>query len=157
MEKILFEKSVPFRGENYLPDLDVPEENVNISENRNMPPILPQVSEGDCIRHYTRLSQLNYGVDTGFYPLGSCTMKYNPKINEDAANLAGFTDIHPYQPADTVQGILQLLGELQDYLQEIAGMDGFTLQPAAGAQGELTGLLLIRLITKLEEKSSVTK
>ncbi|MDD2433390.1 MAG: aminomethyl-transferring glycine dehydrogenase subunit GcvPB, partial [Clostridia bacterium] len=86
---------------------------------------------------------LNYGVDTGFYPLGSCTMKYNPKINEDAANLAGFSNLHPYQPVESVQGSLELMAKTQEYLAEIAGMDAFTLQPAAGAHGELTGLLLI--------------
>ncbi len=144
MEQIIFEKSVPGRGEKYLPQLDVPEEDYNISEKREVPPTLPQISELDCMRHYTRLSHLNYGVDTGFYPLGSCTMKYNPKINEEVANLPGFTDIHPYQGEETVQGALQLMSELQSYLKDIAGMDGVTLQPAAGAQGELTGLLLIK-------------
>lgn len=103
----------------------------------------PEVSEIDTVRHYTRLSQWNFGVDTGFYPLGSCTMKYNPKINEDAARLDGFAHLHPYQPEELSQGALQLMYELEGSLAEISGMDGVTLQPSAGAQGELTGLLMI--------------
>ena len=98
----------------------------------------------DLVRHFTRLSQLNHGVDIGFYPLGSCTMKYNPKINEYAANLPGFNRIHPYVPEDLAQGALQLMYELQYYLAEIAGMDHVSLQPAAGAHGELAGILIIR-------------
>jgi len=103
----------------------------------------PEVSEIDTVRHYTRLSQWNFGVDTGFYPLGSCTMKYNPKINEDAARLEGFSAIHPYQPEELSQGAMQLIYELEGYLAEISGMSAITLQPSAGAQGELTGLLMI--------------
>ncbi|MBI5562769.1 MAG: aminomethyl-transferring glycine dehydrogenase subunit GcvPB [Deltaproteobacteria bacterium] len=103
----------------------------------------PEVSEIDVVRHYTRLSQWNFGVDTGFYPLGSCTMKYNPKINESAAALEGFAHLHPYQPEELTQGALQLMYELEGYLAEISGMDGVTLQPSAGAQGELAGLLMI--------------
>ena len=105
---------------------------------------LPELAEMDVIRHFTRLSQLNYSIDTGFYPLGSCTMKYNPKINEDAARLPGFTGIHPLQPVETVQGSLVLMYELQDWLKEIAGFAGVTLQPAAGAHGEMTGIMIIR-------------
>ncbi len=105
---------------------------------------LPEVSEVDIIRHYTNLSNKNFGVDTGFYPLGSCTMKYNPKINEDMANLDGFKNIHPLQPEETVQGALKLMYELDKALCEISGMDKMTLQPAAGAHGELTGLMLIK-------------
>ena len=104
----------------------------------------PEVSEVDVIRHFTRLSQWNYGVDTGFYPLGSCTMKYNPKVNEDVARLKGFVSLHPYQPEGTFQGVLKLLFELEALLAEISGMDAVTLQPAAGAHGELTGMLMIR-------------
>ncbi len=96
------------------------------------------------MRHYTHLSQRNFGVDTGFYPLGSCTMKYNPKLNEDAASLPGFARIHPLQPASTVQGAIQLVYELEQYLAEISGMARVTLQPSAGAHGELTGLMLIK-------------
>ncbi|TCO75223.1 aminomethyl-transferring glycine dehydrogenase subunit GcvPB [Marinisporobacter balticus] len=105
---------------------------------------LPEVSEVDVIRHYTNLSNLNYGVDTGFYPLGSCTMKYNPKINEDVASIKGLTDIHPYQPEETVQGALEMMYNLGNMLSEISGMDKTTLQPAAGAHGELTGLMIIK-------------
>ena len=107
-------------------------------------PGLPEVSEVDVVRHFVNLSQLNHSVDNGFYPLGSCTMKYNPKVNEDAARLPGFARIHPDQPADTVQGALEIMYKLERYLCEIAGMSRFTLQPAAGAHGELTGLLLIK-------------
>ena len=104
----------------------------------------PEVNEVDVIRHYTNLSDKNYGLDTGFYPLGSCTMKYNPKINEDMARLSGFANVHPLQREDCIQGSLQLLYELDKALCEIAGMDRMTLQPAAGAHGELTGLMLIK-------------
>ncbi len=103
----------------------------------------PEVSELDVVRHYTRLSQWNFGVDTGFYPLGSCTMKYNPKVNEDAARLSGFTGLHPYQNEATCQGALELMRDLEAYLCEISGMDAVTLQPSAGAHGELCGLFMI--------------
>src|SRR5512136_793051 len=104
----------------------------------------PQLSEVDVVRHFTRLSQWNYGVDSGLYPLGSCTMKYNPKVNEDIARMSGFSNIHPYTPEDLSQGILKLMCELQSFLAEITGMDEVTLQPAAGAQGELTGMMMVR-------------
>jgi glycine dehydrogenase subunit 2 len=105
---------------------------------------LPEVTEVEVTRHFVRLSRLNYAVDLGFYPLGSCTMKYNPKVNEEVASLPGFADIHPYLPDEACQGALQLLYELQGYLGEIGGMDACTLQPSAGAQGELTGMLVVR-------------
>jgi glycine dehydrogenase subunit 2 len=105
---------------------------------------LPELSELDVIRHYTRLSQLNYSIDTGYYPLGSCTMKYNPKINEETARYPGFALTHPLQPVETVQGNLALMFALQEMLKEIGGFAGLTLQPAAGAHGELTGVLIIR-------------
>lgn len=105
---------------------------------------LPEVAEIDVVRHFTRLSHLNFSVDTHFYPLGSCTMKYNPKVNDRMAALNGFAQIHPLQSAATTQGAMQLLHELEGMLSEIAGMDAFTLQPAAGAHGELTGMLIIR-------------
>ncbi len=105
---------------------------------------LPELSEMDVVRHYTRLSQLNHSIDTGFYPLGSCTMKYNPKVNEEAARLPGFAAVHPLQPLETVQGSLILMYQLQEWLKEIAGFAGVSLQPAAGAHGELTGVLIIR-------------
>ena len=105
---------------------------------------LPEVSEPDVVRHYTNLSNMNFGVDTGFYPLGSCTMKYNPKINEEIASMAGFQDIHPLQPASTVKGVRQLYKDLSHSLSELTGMAGFTFNPFAGAHGELTGLMIIR-------------
>jgi glycine dehydrogenase subunit 2 len=105
---------------------------------------LPEVSEVDVIRHFTELSRMNHGVDNGFYPLGSCTMKYNPKVNEDIASLEGFTAVHPYQDDVTVQGCIQVLYEMDRMLSEMTGMDRFSLQPAAGAHGELTGLMIIK-------------
>ena len=105
---------------------------------------LPEVGELEVVRHFTRLSQLNFGINTGFYPLGSCTMKYNPVINEETARLPGFAKTHPLQPEETVQGNLELMYMLQEALKEIGGFSGVTLQPAAGAQGELTGVLIIR-------------
>ena len=111
---------------------------------RSEAPALPQVSELDVVRHYTNLSQMNFGVDSGFYPLGSCTMKYNPKINEEIAAMPAFAGLHPLQPAGTVQGVLRLYKELSHALSEITGMAEFTLDPFAGAHGELTGLMVIR-------------
>ena len=111
---------------------------------RSETPDLPQVSELDVVRHYTNLSQMNFGVDSGFYPLGSCTMKYNPKINEEIAAMPAFAGLHPLQPAGTVQGVLRLYKELSHALSEITGMAEFTLDPFAGAHGELTGLMIIR-------------
>ena len=111
---------------------------------RSEAPALPQVSELDVVRHYTNLSQMNFGVDSGFYPLGSCTMKYNPKINEEIAAMPAFAGLHPLQPAGTVQGVLRLYKELSHALSEITGMAEFTLDPFAGAHGELTGLMIIR-------------
>ena len=105
---------------------------------------LPEISEVEAVRHYTALSRLNYGVDNGLYPLGSCTMKYNPKVNEAVAALPGFSQLHPLQNDSTTQGALQLMFELQQDLAEIAGMDACTLQPAAGSHGELTGIKVIR-------------
>ena len=131
-----------------LPDLDVPDKKIdNIINNdylRNEDPDLPEVSEVDVVRHYTSLSEMNYGVDSGIYPLGSCTMKYNPKINEDIARLSKLTQLHPYQAEKDLQGSLDILFNLKNYLSEISGMDTVTLQPASGAHGELTGLLIIR-------------
>ncbi len=104
----------------------------------------PELSEVDVVRHFTRLSQWNYGIDSGLYPLGSCTMKYNPKVNEEIARMNGFSDVHPYTPEELSQGILKLMFELQGFLAEITGMDHVTLQPAAGAQGELAGMMMVR-------------
>lgn len=145
-KELIFEMSQPGRISYSLPELDVPftEEAIPAQYLRQVPAELPEVAELDLMRHYTELSRRNHGVDNGFYPLGSCTMKYNPKINEDVARYAGFSKIHPYQPQESVQGALQLLFELQEDLSEITGMDQVTLQPAAGAQGEWTGLMMIR-------------
>ena len=118
---------------------------------------MPEVTEVDVIRHYTRLSQLNYSIDTGYYPLGSCTMKYNPKVNEEAARLPGFTAIHPLQPVETVQGALAVMYAMQEWLKEIGGFAGVTLQPAAGAHGELTGVLIIRAYHRLRGDTKRTK
>jgi glycine dehydrogenase subunit 2 len=142
---LIFEMSQPGRVAYSLPESDVPEtDGIPAEFLRETPAELPEVSELDLMRHYTELSRRNHGVDNGFYPLGSCTMKYNPKVHEDVARLPGFAKIHPYQPEETVQGALQLMHELQEYLAEITGMDAVTLQPAAGAHGEWTGLMMIR-------------
>ncbi|MEW6523105.1 MAG: aminomethyl-transferring glycine dehydrogenase subunit GcvPB [Bacillota bacterium] len=148
LEPLIFELSSPGRRAYSLPALDVPEQDLGqllpAGELRQVPAELPEVSEVDVVRHFTRLSQLNHGVDIGFYPLGSCTMKYNPKINEVVAGLPGFANLHPYVPESMAQGALQLLYEIEQYLCEIGGMARATLQPAAGAHGELTGLLIIK-------------
>lgn len=145
---LIFEMSKQGRIAYSLPHNDVPEVNVTdvipADFLRETPAELPEVSELQLMRHYTELSTRNHGVDSGFYPLGSCTMKYNPKINEDVARYPGFARIHPYQPEESVQGALELLYNLQTDLKEITGMDEVTLQPAAGAHGEWTGLMMIR-------------
>ncbi|PTM58472.1 aminomethyl-transferring glycine dehydrogenase subunit GcvPB [Desmospora activa] len=145
---LIFEMSRPGRVAYSIPTSDVPaedgKERIPAGMLREEPAELPEVSELDLIRHYTELSRRNHGIDNGFYPLGSCTMKYNPKINEDVARYPGFAHIHPYQPVETVQGALQLMFELQRDLAEITGMDRVTLQSAAGAQGEWTGLMMIK-------------
>jgi glycine dehydrogenase subunit 2 len=142
-EPLLCELSQPGRRGFRYPEPDVPLTALPENLTRQHLP-LPEVSEVDVIRHFTRLSQMNYSIDTGFYPLGSCTMKYNPKINEEVARLPGFAYVHPLQPLETIQGCLLVMYELQEYLKEIGGFAGMTLQPAAGAQGELTGVLIIR-------------
>jgi glycine dehydrogenase subunit 2 len=147
-DRLVFELSSPGRMAFSLPESDVPVEPaltaVPERYRRREPAQLPEVSELDLVRHYSRLSQMNYGVDTHFYPLGSCTMKYNPKINEDMARLGGFGRLHPLAPEAAAQGALALMHELARMLAEIAGMDAVSLQPAAGAQGELAGVLMIR-------------
>ena len=147
-DKLVFELSSPGRVGYSLPESDVPgppvRELLPARYLRAEPIALPEVSEFDVVRHYSRLSRMNYGVDTHFYPLGSCTMKYNPKINEDMARLPGFARVHPLAPAAASQGALRLMHELAAMLAEIAGMDAVSLQPAAGAQGELAGVLMIR-------------
>jgi glycine dehydrogenase subunit 2 len=142
-EPLIFEISSPGRKAVFLPDLDVPETDLP-QEFLREDLSLPEVSEVDLVRHYVHLSQMNHAVDTGFYPLGSCTMKYNPKVNEEAARLPGFTRTHPYQDHCTVQGNLRLMHELQEFLKEIGGFVGVSLQPAAGAHGEFTGILMMR-------------
>lgn len=146
--KLIFELSSAGKEGYSLPELDVEEKNIEElipSELlRDSDANLPEVSESEVVRHYTSLSRLNHGVDVGFYPLGSCTMKYNPKINEDMARLEGFSFVHPYQPEETIQGCLKLMYELNVMLSEITGMEQVTLQPAAGSHGELTGMMIIK-------------
>jgi glycine dehydrogenase subunit 2 len=147
-EQLIFEKGAPGRRAATLPALDVPAKPlaslIPAEYLRAEPAPLPEVSEIEVVRHYTHLSQRNFGVDSGFYPLGSCTMKYNPKINEDMAAVPGFARIHPAEDESMTQGALQLLVELEGYLAEISGMKRVTLQPAAGAHGEITGLMIIK-------------
>lgn len=158
---LIFEVSQPGRIGYSLPEMDVPQ--VDISELipkeylRIEEPQLPEVSELDIMRHYTALSNRNHGVDSGFYPLGSCTMKYNPKINEEVARFPGFAYLHPLQEESSVQGALELMYDLQEHLKEITGMDEVTLQPAAGAHGEWTGLMLIRAFHEANGETKRTK
>lgn len=146
--KLIFERSVPGRRCSILPECDVPVigtgEKPLSAAGRKSPLRLPQVSENDISRHYTALANATHGVNDGSYPLGSCTMKYNPKLNDEMASLPGFTRIHPLQPEETVQGCLHVLHDAERVFCEITGMDAMTFQPAAGAHGEFTGLLLIR-------------
>lgn len=141
---LIFEKSKADRGIDVLPTCDVPLVEVGEKDARQSALHLPEVSEVDLTRHYTELAKKCHGVNDGFYPLGSCTMKYNPRINEEMSNLEGFTAVHPLQPEHTVQGSLEAIQTMEKYLCEITGMDRLTLQPAAGAHGEFTGLLLIK-------------
>jgi glycine dehydrogenase subunit 2 len=147
-EKLIFEMGAPGRRAALLPAMDVPTKPLDQLVPQEMlraePAALPEVSEIEVVRHFTHLSQRNFGVDTGFYPLGSCTMKYNPKVNEEMAGLPGFARIHPLEHESMTQGAIQLLYELEGYLAEIAGMERVTLQPAAGAHGEITGLMIIK-------------
>jgi len=145
-EALIFERGTPGRTGASLPAMDVPE--VDPKElfgelHRDEGPLLPEVSEPEAFRHYVRLSQQNFAIDSVMYPLGSCTMKYNPKVNEWAARLPGFAGLHPYAPERMIQGALELMHRLERGLAEVCGMDRVTLQPAAGAQGELTGLMMI--------------
>jgi glycine dehydrogenase subunit 2 len=145
-EKSLFELSHPGRRAWSLPSLDVPEVDPEqaFKQAARLDNHLPELSEVDIARHFTRLSSLNHHVDKGFYPLGSCTMKYNPKVNEKACRMPGLADIHPMLPRAAAQGALRIMSELGEYLKEIVGLDAVTLQPAAGAHGELTGIMMIR-------------
>ncbi|HWP43920.1 MAG TPA: aminomethyl-transferring glycine dehydrogenase subunit GcvPB, partial [Blastocatellia bacterium] len=143
-EGLLFEQSRPGRVGYSIPALDVPEQpdealiDGSLLRDDDLEG-LPELSEVDVIRHFTRLSTWNYGVDTGMYPLGSCTMKYNPRINERVARIEGFASLHPLTPAPLAQGALEIIRKLEECLAAITGLDAVTLQPAAGAQGELTG------------------
>ena len=145
LQSTIFEKSHPGRGGGKIPH--PPKDALDrlpAAARRAVPAALPELNELEMVRHYVNLSQLNFAIDTGFYPLGSCTMKFNPKVNEWAARLPGFAGLHPLAPDATAQGTLQILWELQEILAEISGMAAVSLQPAAGAQGELTGILMIR-------------
>lgn len=161
MPKLIFEKHVQGSNPFSLPGESIPApaigESIPAPFLRQAAVSLPELSEVEAVRHFTELSTRAYGVDNGFYPLGSCTMKYNPKINEWAARLPGFAAIHPYQPAATVQGALQLYYEMQELLAEITGMDGFSLQPAAGAHGELVGVMLIKAYHQARQDYKGTK
>ncbi|MBO6096111.1 MAG: aminomethyl-transferring glycine dehydrogenase subunit GcvPB, partial [Bacteroidales bacterium] len=144
-DKLIFELSKEGRCGYSLPVNKFPKApEVPLQVSRKAALLLPQVSEPDVVRHYTNLSQMNFGVDTGFYPLGSCTMKYNPKINEEMAALQGFAGLHPLMPASVTQGACKVYEEMNKALAEITGMHTFTLDPCAGAHGELTGLMIMR-------------
>ena len=146
LESLIYELSSPGRRALQLPLLDLPEvplkELVPAAELRAEPAPLPEVSERDLVKHFMRLAHLNFSVETNFYPLGSCTMKYNPRAHEEIAGLPGFARVHPHTPDEAAQGILRLLLELEGCFKEVLGMDAVTLQPAAGAHGELTALLM---------------
>lgn len=160
-DKLIFEISKEGRKAFSLPECDVERKPLDelilpgLLSNEEVD--LPEVSEVDVVRHYTLLSNKNYGVDTGFYPLGSCTMKYNPKINEDMSSLSSFANLHPYQPVDTVQGALAMMHELDYMLSEISGMARVSLQPAAGAHGEMAGLMIIKAYHEKRGDSKRTK
>jgi glycine dehydrogenase subunit 2 len=142
--KLIFEKSQPGRRGGGPPKLSLPRADVPAGLRRTQPPRLPELAEPELLRHFTELSTRNFGIDTGFYPLGSCTMKYNPRVNERLVALPGFKDLHPYQEEEAAQGALELMWRLQEALIEISGLHACSLQPAAGSQGELTGLMLMR-------------
>jgi glycine dehydrogenase subunit 2 len=160
-ERLIFEVSSPGRHGVSLPPYDVPrkslDELIPPQFQRKTPPRLPEVSELDVIRHFTRLSQLNYSVDTHFYPLGSCTMKYNPRVHEEVAGMEAFTRLHPYQPIEQVQGVLELLHHFSEVLKEICGLPEFSLQPAAGAHGELLGMMVVRAYHKKRDEKDRRK
>lgn len=160
-QALIFEQSKPGRIGYSLPEMDVPETDLNelLPEGylREEEPELPEVSELDIMRHYTALSNRNHGVDSGFYPLGSCTMKYNPKINENVARFPGFAHLHPLQDESSVQGALELMYDLQEHLIEITGMDQVTLNPAAGAHGEWTALMMVRAFHEANGDTKRTK
>lgn len=154
--KLIFEKSKEGRGLSIFPSCDVPEVMPDTPK-RELELHLPEISENELDRHYTELAKRAHGVNDGFYPLGSCTMKHNPKVNEMAAALPGFAKIHPLQPAETAQGCLEVIKRTEEYLGEITGMDAFSLQPAAGAHGEFVGLLLMKCYHKERGDEKRTK
>jgi glycine dehydrogenase subunit 2 len=142
--KLIYEKSRAGRRASSLPRPDLPSGEIPEELRREKPPRLAEVSEPELVRHFTALADRTFGVDTGFYPLGSCTMKHNPRVNERVVGLPGFRDLHPHQEEEGAQGALELMWRLQEILAEVAGLPAVTLQPAAGSQGELTGLMLMR-------------
>jgi glycine dehydrogenase subunit 2 len=142
--KLIFEKSQRGRRASSLPRYDVPSPDVPDELRRRRPPRLPELAEPELVRHFSELASRTFGIDTGFYPLGSCTMKHNPRVNERVVSLPGFRDLHPLQEEDGAQGALEVMWRLQEILAEVAGLDGVSLQPAAGSQGEVTGLMLMR-------------
>lgn len=155
--KLIFERSVPGHGCTLVPKSDVPAAALPADSLRTAAPMLPELSETEISRHYTELGKQVYGVNDGIYPLGSCTMKYNPAVNEQVAGLRGFTAVHPLQPQDTVQGCLEALHLAETLLCEVTGMNQMTFQPAAGAHGEFTGLLLIRKYHEVRGDAARTK
>lgn len=155
--KLIFERSAAGHHCSLTPHSDVPAVGLPEEALRQTPPRLPELSETEISRHYTELSKQVYGVNDGFYPLGSCTMKYNPAVNEEAARLRGFTGIHPLQPAHTAQGCMEVLWRAEQLLCEVTGMSAMTFQPAAGAHGEFTGLLLIKKYHEQRGDSARTK
>jgi glycine dehydrogenase subunit 2 len=142
--KLLFERSQKGRHASSLPRYDLPAPEIPGELRRKHAPRLPEIAEPELLRHFTALADRNFGVDTGFYPLGSCTMKHNPRVNERVVSLPGFRDLHPHQEEDAAQGALELMWRLQEILAEVCGLHAVSLQPAAGSQGELTGLMLMR-------------
>lgn len=154
---LIFEKSRPGRGKEMLPSCDVPEVELKEEHRRKTGLHLPEMAEGDLSRHYTELAKKSHGVNDGFYPLGSCTMKYNPKINNDMSDLPGFAEIHPLQPEHTIQGCMEVLKTAEETLCEITGMDHMSFQPGAGAHGEFAGLLLMKAYHKSRGDDKRTK
>src|SRR5205823_13336003 len=142
--KLIYEKSQAGRRAGTLARNDLPVPELPAELRRTTPPRLPELAEPEIVRHFSELATRTFGIDTGFYPLGSCTMKHNPRVNERVVGLPGFRDLHPLQEEDGAQGALELMWRLQEILAEVCSLDAVSLQPAAGSQGELTGLLLVR-------------
>lgn len=155
--KLIFERTIPGYQNDLIGESDVPSYELPADLARQQPLHLPEVPQGELSRHYTELADATFGVNNGFYPLGSCTMKYNPKINDEVAQLSGFKNIHPLQPAETVQGALKVFTMAEKIFNEINGMDAFTFQPAAGAHGEFTALKMIKAYHEKNGDSQRTK